>query len=315
MNIFCSLYSLEHHSSEKRLPRQGALLKIEFKDGLIGYADCHPWPELGDKPLVDQIKSLQSQGLTSLTERSLYWARKDAQARHQKKSLCVTLALPKSHYFISDLAVYSLSAIQAISDQGFTHVKIKMGNDLESEIEHLINLFQKSPLKIRLDFNEKITKNQFVKFLKATEILIEKFDFIEDPFPFDAQVWMSIEKTFGVRLAVDRKILAASVFPDAASIFIVKSALHPIEFFEMIPNEKMIVTTYLDHPLGQMNAAYTAAAIDPKSERIHGLLSHHAYLPNLFSQILSNSGPHFNIPQGDGFGFKQQLEQLKWKKI
>jgi O-succinylbenzoate synthase len=41
--------------------RQGALLKIVFADHLVGYADCHPWPELGDIPLAEQV-ALFSQG-------------------------------------------------------------------------------------------------------------------------------------------------------------------------------------------------------------------------------------------------------------
>ena len=61
--------------------RTGALLRVEFADEEIGYADCFPWPELGDAPLSAQLNSIKTGYLTPVTARSLYFASKDAQAR------------------------------------------------------------------------------------------------------------------------------------------------------------------------------------------------------------------------------------------
>ena len=67
--------------------RQGALLKVEFEEGMIGYADCHPWPELGDVPLQEQLHLLARAEKTALTACALEWALLDATARKVKKPL------------------------------------------------------------------------------------------------------------------------------------------------------------------------------------------------------------------------------------
>ena len=43
------------NSRSLSLKRYGALLQVSFDDCLLGYADCHPWPELGDAPFRPAI--------------------------------------------------------------------------------------------------------------------------------------------------------------------------------------------------------------------------------------------------------------------
>ena len=57
-------------------PRRGALLRV---DG--GFADVHPWPELGDANLDDQLALLARGETTPLTRASLQFASIDAAAR------------------------------------------------------------------------------------------------------------------------------------------------------------------------------------------------------------------------------------------
>jgi len=47
-------------------PREGALLRVGE-----GFADVHPWPELGDAPLDEQLALLSHGQTTPLTRRSL----------------------------------------------------------------------------------------------------------------------------------------------------------------------------------------------------------------------------------------------------
>src|SRR6476659_4640671 len=54
-------------------PRRGALIRV---DG--GYADIHPWPELGDLPLDEQLALLARGETPSLTASSLEVASIDA---------------------------------------------------------------------------------------------------------------------------------------------------------------------------------------------------------------------------------------------
>lgn len=315
MNIFLHPYDLEYKHSNEKKGRQGALLKVFFKDGLVGYADCHPWPEVGDKAINEQIHSLQCRALTPLLEQSFRWARLDAEARKANKSLLGEMKVPKSHFFISDLLECDEKFVDQIIEQGFTHVKMKLGNYLPAETAQLLKLFENRPLKLRLDFNEKLSKQEFFSFLKRIEKILPKIDFFEDPIPYDPQVWKQIQESYGIKFAVDKNALQASFEPDSAAIFILKPALHSKELFEQIPQNKIIVTTYLDHPLGQLAAAYTASLIDPKGERIHGLLSHYTYHQNAFSNSLSKKGPNFTIPTGPGFGFDKELEMLVWEKL
>jgi len=55
--------------------RQGALLRFDFDEFGPGYADCHPWPELGDAPLSEQLARLARGQFTRLSERSHAQAR------------------------------------------------------------------------------------------------------------------------------------------------------------------------------------------------------------------------------------------------
>lgn len=311
--IRCSYYTLERKDSSKA-KRRGALLKIQFQDGLIGYSDCHPWSELGDPPLEDQLRALKTNKWTNLLESSLAFARLDAEARHQKKSLFTQKKIPQSHFLIMDVLDTHSEDIEKILLQGFTHIKIKMGTTPEQEVARVIELFSNSSLKIRLDFNEKLSLSTYQSLLKQLNSIAPSIDYIEDPIPFEAKAWKQIKKESRIPIACDRQVLKAAQYPDSYSFLIVKAALF-IPANLTLSQEKMIVTTYLDHPLGQMGAAYRAAHIDPNGKNIHGLLSHHSYQTNPFSRQLSQQGPHFKVPLGYGFGYDELLENAEWKPL
>jgi len=55
-------------------PRRGALLKVQWNEKKIGYADIHPWPELGDKPIEAHIKGLAEGKISTLVEQSIWLA-------------------------------------------------------------------------------------------------------------------------------------------------------------------------------------------------------------------------------------------------
>lgn len=312
MKIEYCYYTLNSKINPQKPPRRGALLRVVFNDGLIGYADCHPWPELGDHSVIEQLRGLQQRDVTPLMRCSLVFARLDAEARHEKKSLMAGLKVPLSHYLIMDLLSMDSSHIDQIIAQGFTHVKIKLGEHLPQEAAHLLKLFLDSPLKIRLDLNEKLSHNEYRSFLKTIRKLEKSIDYVEDPFPFDPLVWKQFMQESPIPLACDRKALTANFSPDSVSFLILKSALHSIDLFNKFPKDKIIITSYLDHPLGQLAAAYTAAQIDSNQQKIHGLLSHYVYQPTNFSQGLSQQGPQFVAPSGIGFGYEELLHDCKW---
>lgn len=294
---------------------EGALLKVTFHDGIMGYADCHPWPELGDCSLTKQLGLLSQKKTTPLLRCSLQFARLDGEAREQALSLLASKPLPNSHFLIVDLFAWTAQGIAELKEKGYSHIKIKLGRQLSQEINLLLKLFSGTSFKLRLDFNEKLSFEEFKAFLQAIAPLKSAIDFIEDPFPFHSAQWKWIQEEEGVALACDRQVASALQEPESASYFIFKPAIHSEELWKYAPAEKIIMTSYLDHPLGQIAATLQTSNIDPKCLQVHGLLSHHVYQPNQFSQPLSWEGPRFLAPSGTGFGYDNELEQLEWKAI
>ena len=276
---------------------------MPFRDGLLGYADCHPWLEFGDAPIAGQKQSLLTRKLTPLSAQSLYFARLDAEARAERRSLFDGLIVPQSHYLVVDLYAVDLT-------RAFSLVKIKVGNEPERELKKLKELAQMNPgCKWRLDFNSKLNKTSFFRFLENLSECLSLIDYCEDPFPFDAEGWDEAEKQFGVNLAADfetRNIVGGKYLPQ---IFVIKPAVQSTYPYFGKPR-RLVVTSYLDHPLGQATAAYTAAKVAPHETA--GLLSHCVYEENAFSAGL-NQGCSFIAPSGTGFGFDHLLEGSAWQ--
>lgn len=317
MKIDYHLYHLQAHHSlnvqAKATRREGALLRVTFGDRSVGYADCHPWPELGDLPLQIQLNRLKDKSPTMLTRCSLRFAQIDAQARKKKQPLLCEGRIPKSHFLATDFFSWSDEEVNRVRQNGFTHLKIKLGRNIDQEICQLLK-FNHTSLLLRFDFNESQTYDSFQRFLDKVAPLKPSIDFIEDPFPFHAKQWEKIQRE-GWILACDRHAVHANQHPYAAEVLIIKPAIQQEAEWKNWTNQRRVVTSYLDHPLGQLTAAYAATLIDPDALDVHGLLSHHAYIPNPFSQKLAALGPSFKVPAGEGFGFESELAKLPWKTL
>lgn len=281
-------------AKETSMEREGALLCI---DG--GFADCHPWVELGDLPLQEQLKLLSLSKTTPLTERSLYFARLDREARAEKRSLFDGLAIPPSHHLL-------LKITEEIPDTAV--FKIKMGKELEKEKRELIRLLENVPCRVRIDFNARLNAHEFQGFLEEMDPFLPFFDFIEDPFPFDAKAWRALQEKYGVSLACDAGSERAIGLPH---VLILKPAVQSHLPFQHLAQE-LVVTSYLDHPIGQLSAAYIAAQLNVS---LCGLCSHLVYQTNEFSAQLPQKGPYLTPPEGTGFGFDDLLAKIPWKKL
>lgn len=318
MNMAYALYALEASDSlsvaSSGLIREGALLKIIFDSGRVGFADCHPWPEMGDLPLKEQLSRLAQGKFTPVTRCALELASLDAGYRSTGKSAFMHQNIPRSHFLVTNISHWGPQDVQQIIQQGYTHVKLKMGRNIDREVESIYSLFLNTSLQLRLDFNEILEVDAFHDFLQRIQTIKEQIDFIEDPFPFDESKWTAIQKE-GWRLACDRQAKAACHRIEAARILIVKPALQSFEEWRKWGGQTLIVTSYLGHPLGQMAAAYVASQVDSSCSLVHGLLSHHAYQPTCFSQHLNWQNPSFFLPPGAGFGFDGELDQLEWVRL
>jgi O-succinylbenzoate synthase len=327
VRIFYSPYELKPRTSlSSRVSaeaRPGALLKIEHDDLGVGYADLFPWPELGDQPLSDQLAMLQSGLFTSLSRNSFVFTRADARARSEKKSLWEGLTIPKSHKLMTDAAsLLTDDTLERTLSEGFDRIKIKLGREPKSEAKQ-INQIAKAlngKAKLRLDFNSSLTKSDWQTFCETLSAeAVNAIDFIEDPIEWDAK------EGFGpsprqLKLAVDRSsdtVIDSTTCPD---VIIIKPAVSDVASSLVKAknwHKRIVFTSYLDHPVGQLWAAWSAAnAAKETPIDICGLLSQEAYEPNPFQALLKTQGPSLALPQGTGIGWDDELESFcEWKEL
>lgn len=269
------------------LPREGALIRVSG-----GYADVHPWPELGDAPIDDQLAMLARGETTALTAASLRFAQIDAEARRAGRSVFEGLSIPPSHWLFSDGGV----------PRGFDTVKVKLGP--ESDVDELRVL---AGYRLRLDFNGTLEPREFTRFMsRIPPDVAESIDYVEDPCPYDGATWRSFRERFGVRLALDRRVAG-----DGVDVLVVKPAVQEMPAADGRP---IVVTAYMDHPLGQFAAAWVAARHRDRVDRC-GLLTHVVYEPDGFIERIENNGPELLPPAGTGFGFDDLLEKIPWKAL
>lgn len=251
--------------------RQGALLRVGD-----GFADVHPWPELGDAPLDEQLALLARGESTALTRASLGLAALDGEARRRGVSLFEGLTIPSSHWPGND------------PPAGFDTIKTKGVTDFPPDV------------RIRIDFNARMTAEEFLRV--AGTLPRERIDFIEDPCPYDESVWRELRRRTGLRLALDR-------YEGAADVLVHKPALQVV----WPAHDDIVVTSYMDHPIGQFGAAYVAATHDVNPRC--GLFTHVLYEPDAFIERIRSDGARLLPPGGTGFGFDDLLESLSWKSI
>lgn len=265
MAIFVHRYSL--NSS-----RRGALIRVNG-----GFADVHPWPELGDAPLDEQLALLAKGETTPLTRASLHWAGVDAETRARGVSLFEGLTIPESHWPGNE------------PPAGFDTIKIKGLMRVPQDV------------RVRIDFNARLSAEEFLRV--ALSLPKTQIDFIEDPCPYDEEVWRELRERTGLRLALDR-------FEGVADVLVHKPALQ-VSFPRF--NGEIVVTSYMDHPVGQFFAAYVAAT-NRVSARC-GLFTHVLYEPDAFIERIRAEGARLLPPEGTGIGFDDLLEDLPWTRI
>jgi o-succinylbenzoate synthase len=252
--------------------RHGALLRV---DG--GFADLHPWPELGDVALEEQLARLERGVPAPQTLVALGHASVDAAARERGESLFAGLEVPASHWSGAD------------APPEFDTVKVKGMQEVDER------------LRMRIDFNAQLSAREF--FQLARTLPAGRIDFIEDPCPYDEQVWSRLRRETGLRLALDR-------FDGVADVLVHKPALQA-----RFPatDAEVVVTSYMDHPVGQVTAAYVAAS--HKVSQRCGLMTHVLFEENAFSARLRCDGARLLAPEGTGIGFDDLLEELPWTTL
>lgn len=311
--------------SRYRLKSRGFLNSISnrrYFDGVLiqidgGYGCIHPWPELGDPTLEKCLADLAGARRWPIVRRAIRCAEYDRVARNFENSLFEEMEVPKNH---ATLAKTDAAEIGLAVEVGFTTVKLKTGRDLVAEAKFLETMALEFPvLKWRLDFNESLTPEQASDFLLAlTDQTRAAIDFVEDPCPYSDAAWTELRRLTRVNLAVD---LEAAPLTAAAQVMVIKPAIdEPFLLGEAAirHNQRVVLTSYMDHPLGQAFAAWEAARLElqfPGLTGLCGLQTHHLFEPDAFTEALGPWSPDFKIPEGTGLGFNDLLDALPWTRL
>ena len=299
------------NATTMRRKYQGVLLRIDD-----GFACLHPWPELGDPTLGKCLADLRGARRWPIVRRALRCAQEDANARFIGDELLDEIDVPDSH---ATLPWHDDRIVESAVEKGFAQLKMKVGRDLKRESDFLTGISERFPqLRWRLDFNEVTTAGEARDFLLGLPgALRARLDFVEDPCPYSDEVWTQLGRETGTILAVDREAAPQCA---AAGVMVVKPAVdEPWLLAEAAAGrgQQVVVTSYMEHPLGQCFAAWEAAKLNvqfPGLVGICGLQTHQLFTPCDFSERLGRWSPHFKSPGGTGLGFDERLERLPWKR-
>jgi O-succinylbenzoate synthase len=293
----------------------------EFEGVLIrvgeGYGCIHPWPELGDPSLEKCLEDLKGRRVWPIVKRALRCAEFDNAARLAGESLFDEMEIPRSHATCVGANDKELaSAVEA----GFDTVKIKAGPNISVEARFLEEMSAEYPvLKWRIDFNELPDPDAADRFLGSlSDPVKRKIDFVEDICPFSDAQWSALWKKHRVPLAVDRE---AGPLCRAAQYMVIKPAVdEPFLLAEAaaMHSQRVVITSYMDHPLGQAFAAWEAARTElifPGLIGTCGLQTHHLFEKDAFVEKLGEWKPVFETPGGTGLGFDDELAALTWASL
>ncbi len=307
--------SIKLNAASPRREFEGALIQVGH-----GFACLHPWPELGDPSLDKCLADLQGKRRWPLVRRAVRCAEMDAAARLNEDWMFEEMEVPLSHFTLPSL---DRSIIELAVASGFQTIKLKIGHDLIAEGLFLREISAAYPkLHWRLDANEKPSHEAIRDFLLALpDSTREQIEFLEDPCPFSEEGWQLLFKETRVPLAIDRESGPNVSTSKSAQVVIIKPALdEPWLLAEAAARkgQRVVVTSYMDHPLGQTFAAWEAGRLAlqfPGLVTTCGLQTHHLFEPTPFTQALGEVTPTFNPPAWTGLGFDELLDELPWQEL
>ena len=235
--------------------RSGMLLRIK-KEKWVGYSDIHPWPELGDLPLADHIKSMIEQNPSFLVRVALMQARRDGEARSENKSLVMPTPLLKNNFLASDIDQLTKTQLEICKKLGFEVIKMKAGRDLEKELFYAKRILETGNFGLRLDFNSSLEWASFQKFFES--IPTKYIEYAEDPFSYSQEVWREAQSFLPLALDFEaKKISWEKHEPPMAQVLIVKPqrmnmdiVVGCLEAWKI----KFTITSAMDHPVGMVQA-------------------------------------------------------------
>lgn len=327
MKIFYHSYELKPlgdlNAVTASRPRPGALLKIEWPNGKTGYADLHPWPELGDEALDAQLLRLKSLKLTPLSEQSIWFAKRDATARAENRSLWMTGVQLKNNETINDVTRLEIGFLDEVVNRGFTTVKVKCGRDLEAEAKLVNSIAGRQDLFVRMDFNGVGNAATFEKFMKLVNRESDgRIEYVEDPFAYDHEAWREVRKRW--KIAIDFE-LARSPWMKGdrpmADVLVLKPARMDVDASvakALAFGMNVTVTSSMDHAIGALHAHAVAQELKKKNDLsvlTAGCMTFRQYQMDAFSARVPLQGPFIGKPPGLGVGFDDLFQGLPWRAV
>ena len=208
----------------------------------------------------------------------------DGRARAEGRWLFDGIKVPKSHGLVAGMVV----------PEGFEVVKIKVSEANWDWVRAFCE--GRGENSVRLDANGRGWPGMFDGWGDAARRAV---DFLEDPFLPEAGRWG------------DLPVVTADDFLVGGGVVkIVKPAR---EDWNEGEKRRQVVTSYLDHAVGQAFAAWEAGRRGVTE--VAGLQTHGVFEEDPFFEELGEVRPTFTKPQGTGIGFDDLLEKLPWKKL
>lgn len=300
----------------RRRDFHGALILVEGGVGCL-----HPWPEFGDAPVEEQVVLLREGGSSKVIERALYMASVDGEARRNDVSLFEGLEIPPCHYSW-DQNQPSPPQMKRVLEEGWQAIKTKGWQNVGEVLRWLDSFAGKDVtgrIRLRVDFNSCLEPYQFRNFMEwMTPRVRERLDFVEDPFPYDAASWSEMQEKLYVRLALDKQLRGST---EGYDIAVLKPGRRDWrELAETVPaHAKVVMTSAMDHAIGQSFAAYEAAvAWQELGARLDlcGLSTEHLFAQDDFFARLQSRGGQLTVDRnGTGLGFDEILNKLPWQRL
>jgi len=356
MNLKVHHYQLPYSPN---FPRQnsgkGVLFAIEGENKQIGYSDLHPWPNLGDLELNEQLQLLKLNKPTPQTQLSLEYAKRDLDAKTNSAGGIQYLKEIKNHFLvlenlttINDLEIFLSNKFSSTntSDSHYSpHIlekkfpatsltlKLKLSPQLSTLTAELINeISNKYPqIQWRFDANSLFNNKEIFSFwIKLSLKSRQQVEFIEDPCLYDKNTWKQLEEN-GIPLAIDHEIQnwknsnsSSSPTPSGKVVFVLKPAIHNMikwkEELIQTPHQ-FVITSYLDHPVGLLHALWTTETffVDFPTQLLTCGLNFPFYQTQLeqfwCGLSFDNSSYSWTGEHTYGIGFSKVLEGLSWQTI
>jgi O-succinylbenzoate synthase len=177
---------------------------------------------------------------------------------------------------------------------------------------------------VRLDFNACLDFQMFERFLSYfSKTEMSKIEYIEDPCPWDLDVWKEASKL--AKLALDfeyENVNWAAVDVMPFDFLILKPARTDVDLAverARQKNLKIVVSSSMDHPVGIAHAISVAADLKKECPALladcMACLTNKVYRPNEYSMRLVSQGPFFSTVAGSGIGFDDLFAKIEWIEL